>query len=165
MRNEEKKGLLILIGVAILIISVIWLFTRNKSNEDKQPINDPSSTTTSIASEDSASQGEFTKVEENGTIVNTSEKLNGSKEELGYSLTDITFGEVNGETVLKARVTNKTESAQSEFLGNIVLLDQSGNEIGRIPVNISETQPGETIEIEAYITESYANAYDFKLEK
>ena len=30
---------------------------------------------------------------------------------------------------------------------------------------VSETKAGEAIDIEASITESYANAYDFKLEK
>ncbi len=160
MKNNEKKGLLILVGVAILIVLVIWLFTRPKNNDNKGTTQNPAS------SESSASQGEFTKVEEDGTIVNTSEKLNEDRtEDIGFSVTNISFEESNGRTVLKARVTNATEKAQDSFFGNIVLFDKAGNEIGRIPVSIPKTQQGETIEVKASITESYANAYDFKLEK
>ncbi len=152
MKSKEKKGILILIGVGVLIVLAIWLFTRVGNNDKKEETNN-------------LSQGEFTKVEQDGTISNTSEKLHQDREDSGFSITNISFGEVKGETVLKARVTNVTGQAQESFLGRIVLFDKSGNKIGEIPINISETQQGETIEIEAYITESYANAYDFKLER
>ena len=46
-----------------------------------------------------------------------------------------------------------------------MLFDKNGNEMGRIPVGVAETQKGETVEVKATINESYANAYDFKLEK
>ena len=62
-------------------------------------------------------------------------------------------------------VTNKTGETQQTFMGNIILLDKKNNEIGRIPVRISTMEAGETRDIEATITESYANAFNFKLEK
>ena len=172
MKKNEKKMLLILILVAALIIGVIYFATRPK---------DEVKATGGKTTASSAAQGEFTKVEE-GTIVNTSEKLKEDKkmkgkiekkrkklkekkEEEGFALTNIKLEEKNGETVLSARVTNKTGAAQETFIGNVVLLDKSGNEVGRIPVRISDTQDGESIDIEASITESYANAYNFKLEK
>ena len=156
MKSKEKRNILILIAVGIIIICAIWLCTKLISKENVED---------STTGQSSASQGEYTKVEEDGTISNTSEKLHQNRENSGFSITNISFGEVNGETVLKARVTNVTGKAQESFLGRIVLYDKSGNEIGEIPINISETQQGETIEIEAYNTESYANAYDFKLER
>ena len=153
MKKQEKRMLLILVIVSALIITIIWFATRNKEN------NNVGGTTENVE------QGEFTKVEADGTIVNTSEKLKQTKENLGFSITNINFVKKGNETILTARVTNNTGEAQGDFLGKIVLLDKSGKEIGRIPVMISKTQNGEAIDIETTITESYANAYDFRLEK
>lgn len=154
MKKQEKRMLLILVIVSALIITIIWFATRNKEN------NNVGGTTT-----ENVEQGEFTKVEADGTIVNTSEKLKQTKENLGFSITNINFVKKGNETILTARVTNNTGEAQGDFLGQIVLLDKRGNEIGRIPTMITETQNGEAIDIETSITESYANAYDFRLEK
>ena len=153
MKKQEKRMLLILVIVSALIITIIWFATRNKEN------NNVGGTTENVE------QGEFTKVEADGTIVNTSEKLKQTKENLGFSITNINFVKKGNETILTARVTNNTGEAQGDFLGQIVLLDKRGNEIGRIPTMITETQKGEAIDIETSITESYANAYDFRLEK
>ena len=153
MKSQEKRMLLILVIVSALIITIIWFTTRNKEN------NNVGGTTENVE------QGEFTKVEADGTIVNTSEKLKQTKENLGFSITNINFVKKGNETILTARVTNNTGAEQGSFFGKIVLLDKSGKEIGRIPVMISETQSGEAIDIETSITESYANAYDFRLEK
>ena len=150
MKKSEKRGLLILILVVIIIIVGIWLITRNKNNNQNGG---------------TSSKGEYTKVDDNGVVVNTSKKLQSNKETDGFTITNIKFTEQNGETILSAHVTNKTGSAQGSFFGKIVLYDKKGNEIGRIPVMVSETENGETISIEATITESYINAYDFKLEK
>ena len=156
MKKQEKKMLLILVIVAVLIIAIIWFATRNKANNNAEG----TGTTT-----ENAEQGEFTKVEEDGTIVNTSEKLKQTKENEGFSITNISFMKKGNETILTARVTNNTGEAQEGFLGQIVLLDKNENEIGRIPAMITETESGEAIDIETTITESYANAYDFRLEK
>ena len=153
MKKQEKRMILILIIVSALIITIIWFATRNKEN------NNVGGTTENVE------QGEFTKVEADGTIVNTSEKLKQTKENLGFSITNINFVKKGNETILTARVTNNTGTEQGSFFGKIILLDKSGNEIGTIPVMISETQNGEAIDIETSITESYANAYDFRLEK
>ena len=153
MKKQEKRMLLILVIVSVLIITIIWFATRNKEN------NNVGGTTENVE------QGEFTKVEADGTIVNTSEKLKQTKENLGFSITNINFMKKGNETILTARVTNNTWEAQGDFLGQIVLLDKRGNEIGRIPAMITETENGEAIDIETTITESYANAYNFRLEK
>lgn len=156
MKKQEKRMLLILVIVSVLIITVIWFATRNKENNN---------VVETEKSTENVEQGEFTKVEADGTIVNTSEKLKENKENVGFSITNINFVKKGNETILTARVTNNTNSNQDSFFGKIILLDKSGKEMGRIPVMISETQKGETIDIETSITESYANAYDFRLEK
>ncbi len=158
MKSKEKRNILILIGVGVLIIAILFVCTRGNKKEEATGGNP-------ATEQNSASQGKYTKVEENGSIVNTSEKLHENREDSGFLVSNISFEEVNGETVLKARITNKTGADQETFLGNIVLIDKQGNEIGRIPVRVSNTQKDEMVDIEASITESYANAYDFRLEK
>lgn len=160
MKTSEKKGLLILIVIAILIIGGIWFFKSRNSNKEAKGGNSQGQPQTS------ASQGEYTKVEANGTIVNTSETLKKERTtESGFKLSNITFKDEGGETKFSALVTNMTGTNQASFYGKIVLSDKAGNKTGEIPVMIAATQAGEVVEIEATITESYANAYDFKLVK
>ncbi len=164
MKSNEKKTILILIVVSVIIIGVTWHFTRGKNSDGGETGGNPTAGQVGNAA-NNASKGEYTRVEKDGTVVNTSEKLKTEREDSGFLISNISFEEKNGETILKATLMNKTESVQATFLGDIVLMDKSGNEIGRIPVRVSEMQAGEIRDIEATITESYANAYDFKLEK
>ena len=151
MKEKEKKGLLILILVAILVIVTIWSMTRGNNGEQ-------------VATGETEKE-QIVKVEEDGTKVNVSEKLNQDKVNSGFEISNISYTESNGETILKARITNKTGSEQAEFFGKIVLLDKSGKTIGNIPIMVSATQDGEATDVEATITENYVEAYDFRLEK
>ena len=159
MRNSEKKGLLLLILVAALIIVAMIIFTKPTQKEEQN------TNSTTQPSQTEIRQGEYTKVEQDGTVVNTSEKLKEDKMEAGFEISNISYSEKNGHTVLVADVTNMTGKDQAGFMADIVLLDKEGKEQGRIPVSITETKSGETIGIQAGITARYANAYDFKLEK
>lgn len=156
MKSSEKRGLLVLIGVVIIVIGIIWLITNNKKTKNNE-VETPKNGEVSV--------GEFTETENDGTVVNTSEKLKENKEIEGFKITSIRFEEKDGQSTLIANVTNTSGEAKEGFLVDIVLYDKAGNEIGRIPGNIIETIAGETIEMRAGITESYVNAYNFKLEK
>lgn len=156
MKSSEKRGLLVLIGVVIIVIGIIWLITNNKKTKNNV-VEAPKNGEVSV--------GEFTETDSEGTVVNTSEKLKENKEIEGFKITSIRFEEKDGQSTLIANVTNTSGEAKEGFLVDIVLYDKAGNEIGRIPGNIIETIAGETIEMRAGITESYVNAYDFKLEK
>lgn len=65
MKNKEKKMILILIIMALIIIAIIWSITRGKNNKDNELQN--------------TNEEEFIRVESDGTIVNTSEKLKEEK--------------------------------------------------------------------------------------
>lgn len=151
MKKKEKKGLLILLVVAVLIVGAIWLMTRGGNEEQ-------------VATGGKGKE-QIVKVEEDGTKVNVSEKLNKDKVNSGFKISNISYKESNGETIFKARITNETGSEQPEFFGKIVLLDKSGKTLGNIPIMVSATQAGEATDVEATITENYVTAYDFRLEK
>lgn len=154
MRTSEKRGIMILIGISVLII-IILMFVGKWTNKKKEE---------GRIHEESSLQEDYTKKEGN-IVINTSEKINENKKTEEFEISNVNLKEVNGETILSARVKNNTAEKQEKFLGNIVLLDKENKGIVRIPVRISETKAGETIEIEASITGSYVNAYDYRIER
>lgn len=159
MKKSEMKGIMILAIVAIAVIGIIIGVRVGKEKDDKVD-------KIQGGSNAGIQQGEeYTQVNSEGEKINTSKKVNENKDTGEFTLSNVSLKETNGETAISARITNKSGKKQASFLGNIVLLDKSNNEIGRIPVRISELEEGQTMEIEATITENYVNAYDYKLEK
>lgn len=151
MKTKEIKGLLILVIVAIVIIMGIWLLTRN-NNENK-------------TKEETIKNSEVVQVQEDGSKINISEKVKETREIEGIKIENIRITERNGQTMLVADLTNKTDAKKERFLVNIIIYDKQGKEMGTIPGVIGEMQAGETIEMQAGITEDYINAYDFKIVK
>lgn len=168
MKKSEKKAILILILVGVLVIAGIYGVTRllNRENTSKQNNTENTNKNETIEMSDvDPSRGEFTQIESDGTVVNTSEKLKETKNEDGFELSNISYSEKDGHTSLEADVTNMTGSNQGNFMAEIVLIDKEGKEQARIPVAIPEMQIGETVGIQAGINDSYVNAYNFVLEK
>jgi len=169
MKKSEKKAILILILVCVLVIAVIWgmttLSNRNNNNEQENFNEVNKNETQREMSNVDPSRGEFTQTESDGTVVNTSEKLKETKVESGFELSNINYSEKDGNTTFEADVTNMTGSNQGNFMADIVLIDKEGKEQARIPVAIPEMQIGETVGIQAGINDSYANAYNFRLER
>ena len=168
MKKSEKKAILILILVGVLVIAGIYGVTRllNRENTSKQNNTENTNKNETIEMSDvDPGRGEFTQIESDGTVVNTSEKLKETKNEDGFELSNISYSEKDGHTSLEADVTNMTGSNQGNFMADIVLVDKEGKEQARIPVAIPEMQIGETVGIQAGINDSYANAYNFRLER
>lgn len=160
MKENEKRGILILIILSIVVVVVLVMIFRPHKN------NEIANGGTANQGQTNNGQGEYVKTNAEGEKVNTSEKINSTKEVGEYTLSNVSLKETNGETVMSARITNKSGRDQGGFFGNIVLVDKSNKEIGKIPVKVSDMKAGETREIGATITESYAeNAYDYRLEK
>lgn len=164
MKKKEKQFLAILIIAVVVIIGVIWLITNNKKTENKE-------NGQKIENNGTTMQGEFTKEENDGTIVNTSEKLKEVREVEGFKLSDVKLEGKDGNTMFKALVTNTTSEKKAGFLAKVIVYDKTGNEIGTIPASITGTaddgtvEPGETIQMMCEIDLDYVNAYDYKLVK
>lgn len=153
MRENEKKGIVILIIVGVMLILCINIFKGNgkdtEVNKEKtNRINE-----------------EFVQVLQNGTKLNTSEELKQVKMIDGLQITNIQLTEKDGQTVLLADVTNTTNTDTRVIGINIIILDKQGKEIAKIPGVISPLKSGATKQLNVGITEDYSNAYDFKVEK
>lgn len=168
MKKSGKKASFIL-SVAIVIMVTIFgaiMLLIKDNNQEQSKTEDMNKNETKVEmSEVNPSRGEFTQIESDGTVVNISEKLKRTKIELGFELSNINYSEKDGNTTLEADVTNLTGSNQENFMAEIVLLDKDGKEQTRIPVAIPEMQISETVRIQAEINESYANAYNFRLDR
>ena len=84
MKKSEKKAILILILVGVLVIAGIYGVTRllNRENTSKQNNTENTNKNETIEMSDvDPSRGEFTQIESDGTVVNTSEKLKETKKQ------------------------------------------------------------------------------------
>ena len=151
MKKNEKRIILILLAI-LLIVIVIFAVTKNKkgnNNDNTEVENKPVE--------------EFVQVLEDGTKLNTSTKLNESRDVNGFKFENIQFTEQNGQSVLLADVTNNTGKATDYTLVDVILLDKTGKEIVKLGGIISPLQPGEKTQFNMSTTLDYANSYDFKI--
>ena len=151
MKKNEKRMILILL-VILLIAIVIFVATKNKkgdNNANTEVENKPVE--------------EFVQVLEDGTKLNTSTKLNESRDVNGFKFENIQFTEQKGQSVLLADVTNNTGKATDYTLVDVILLDKTGKEIVKLGGIISPLQPGEKTQFNMSTTLDYANSYDFKI--
>ena len=148
MKKKEKRMILILVIISILIVGIIWIATRPKKEKTEEN-----------------GVEEFVQVLEDGTKLNTSDKLKEEKTVDGLKIGNIQLTEKNGQLVLLADVTNPTTKTSDAFLVDITLYDKTGKELTTVTGVIIPIKPGESTQLNAGITEKYANAYDFKVVK
>ena len=152
MKAKEKRMILIIVLVGVVIIGglLIWKNVSSKNNNEQ---------------EEEQVKEEFVQVLEDGTKLNISNKLKEEKTIKGLKIGNIQLTQKNGQSVLLADVKNETAQDVEMFLINIILLDKKGKEIATIPGIVSPVKAGATVQLNAGITEDYANAYDFKVEQ
>ena len=152
MKNNEKKGIAILVIVAV-IIGIIFFATRGKKEEVAK------STT-----ENNVTVEEFVQVLEDGSKLNTSAKLSQIKTVNGLEFGNIQLTMQNWQSVLLADVKNTTTSATELTAVDVTLLDKEGNTIVKVGGLIAPLEAGESAQFNTSMTLDYANAYDFKVE-
>lgn len=152
MKPKEKKMILLLIGITI-VVTVIAIIMNNSSQEEKQEITKADKTV--------ELQEKNVKVLEDGTKLNTSNKLKQSKKINGLEISNLQLTEKNNVSVLLGTVKNVTDTKQGGYRINVKIVDEQGNEIITVGAIIGELEPGETTEFNTSATFDYANAYDF----
>ena len=149
MKKSEKKMILILVIVSILIIGVIWLVTRPKKEE--------------IVENEVVE--EFVQVLGDGKKLNTSTKLNETKTVNGLEFSNIYLTEKDSSTDLIATVKNNTGKDITEItFVEVTLIDKEGKEIVKLDGAIAPIKAGGEKQFQINTTLDYANAYDFKVE-
>ena len=153
MKKKEKQMILVLIVVGVIILGIIYFVTRPK--EEEGTVND-------VAEQNEVVE-EFVQVLEDGSKLNTSTKLNETKNVDGLEIGNIQLSMVGGETTLFADVKNNTGSDLGVTAIDIILLDKNEEEIVTIGGVIGDVKAGESVRLEASTTLDFANGYDFKV--
>ena len=153
--SKDTKGALIIIGVAIIITVGIFFITRGKGNKEE----------VEIGEEENIVEEEFVNVLSDGTKLNTSDKLQEKKKVGGLEVRKFQLTEQGNSTILLGTITNTSSTEQGGYDVEIVVVDKTGKELGRIPAYIKKLQPGESTQLNTGITGDYANAYNFSINK
>lgn len=154
MKKNEKIIILILLVVLVIAI-IIFAVNKNKKEEDN---NENINTET----ENNVTE-EFVQVLEDGTKLNTSTKLNETKQVGIYKFENIRVTEKDGQSLILADVTNTSKNETDAKIVDIKLLDKDGKEIVTIGGIISPLKSGETKQFNSSMSLDYANIYDFEI--
>lgn len=153
MKEKEKKLILILSIITIVVVIaaiVIKNSSTNKKNENNS-VQQP--------------EEEFVDVLEDGTRLNTSDKLHETKTFEGMEISNFQVTEKDNVTVLLGTVTNVSNTTKGGYPVNIKIVDKAGNEIVTIGAFLGTLEPGESTQLNTSATFDYANAYDFSITK
>ena len=93
-----------------------------------------------------------------------SEELLKNKTFQGLELRDIEIESTSSLTHLMANITNTVDTEFPAGMVDIVFLDSSNKEMGRVPTYIDAVAPKGEIRIDTVIDKNYKNAHTFKVE-
>lgn len=157
MTRDEKRWIVLLIAVLLiaifLIVGLAVVKNLKKAEEKGNNISEQ------------LQNEEYVEVLEDGTRVNTSDKLRENKEFNGLQISNITIEEKENETILEADITNTTTTSQGDYGIYLKIKDDSGNEIKKIAGYVNHMGPNEKTKLKIKTSYDFANAYDFEIEK
>lgn len=157
--NKKGIGLLVAVGAMSMIFTGCSLFN------DNEPVNN-SQDDQHQQQEQQENKNEYIKTEEDGTRVNTSDKIKKAKFTIdGLEISNIQLSELVGKTSLTADVKNSTEEKKGDIELTITLYKKDGSVLVEMGGYIGTVEAGATSKIDAAATLDYANAYDIKIEK
>lgn len=157
MKKNEK--IIIVALVVITIIVIIIAIVRGNSNKKEETKNIGTGEQTAI------NQEEFLSVLEDGTKINTSQKLKETKKIEGMEISNLQITEKDDVTVLLGTITNTSETTQGGYTVEIKILDKQGEEMTTVSAYIGTLEPGKTTQLNTSKTFNYANAYDLSIAK
>ncbi|MCL2859409.1 MAG: hypothetical protein FWF46_02325 [Oscillospiraceae bacterium] len=164
--KSKRKLIITGITLAVLIIVVVGIAFLEKiyNNADNGP----------------STPAVYFKTLSDGTLYNTSPKLQMPKQFEGLDITNIQLtctqpvstnnvinSMIKGVTDIIATVTNNTDQTLGGYGVEITFVDEKGVPISnsKVYVEIIQLKPGATAQLHGGITENLVNAYDIQMEK
>ena len=160
--NNKSVRILIVFGAMSMIFTGCSLFN------DNEQVNKPQGEQhqRQEVQEQQEIKNEYITTEEDGTRVNTSDKIKRAKFTIdGLEISNIQLSEIVGKTSLKADVKNTTEEKKGDIELTITLCKKDGSVLVEMGGYIGTVEAGATSKIDAAATLDYANAYDIKIER
>lgn len=146
MKTSEKKMILIIILVGLLIIGMIALINKNKNKKRTEE----------------TGKTESQVVEQGGIKENTSNKLKEEKEVNGLKVNVISVTEESGVAKIRANITNTTGISQKEFPIKLQLKNDKGEVLQEVGAYVGKTKVDETRQISASVNMQVDEIYDIE---
>ena len=146
MKKKEKRMILILVIITIIAIILLY-FQKRPKNENQE----------------TAQEQELIAVQEDGSKIATSEKLQEKRKIGEIEISNINIREQNGLAKITASVTNVGEQKKEEMPVTIVLKDETGNTIAEIGAYIGTIEKGEQRGIQASANVTIDEVYDVEI--
>ena len=156
MNKNERRGIMVII-VALIIVIIVAINLILPKEEQKKGKNEEQKENTKVE--------EYAVELEDGTRVNTSNKLKEDKEFNGLRISNISIEEKENETTVQADVINQTMEGQGDYGIYLIIKDNQGNEIKKIAGYINYVEANEKTKLKIKTSYDFANAYDFDIEK
>lgn len=153
MKKKEKRMIAILVAITVVVIMIaIWMSNLKEPKEEvkRQEVKVEST-------------GENVELLEDGTRLNTSNKLKETKKINGMEISNFQLTEKDNVTLLLGTVTNTSSTKQGGYPVNVKIVDEQGNEIITVGAYLGELEPGESTQFNTSATFDCVNAYDFSI--
>ena len=167
MKDSEKRNILILLVVSVVIVVGLNIFVKVNT----KPQNDQTNTGTTLGNAPLDEQknekqeeeiDEYTQVLADGSKLNISDNLAKGKTFEGLEITNMQLKE--GETTrLLADVENKTGAKTKDRMIKIDFLDKDGNVITTMRGFINPMEAGGKSRINLSVSADVSNTYDIKI--
>ena len=155
--NKKVKKIIAAIMIIIMIAMVITIMLRFMNRQSTENIR--------TVEEQIIPKEEFVDKLEDGTRINSSDKLHETKTFDGLEISDFQLTEKDNMTVLLGKITNNANTKKGGYAVDITVLDKDRNEMTTVVAYIKELQPGESTTLNVSSTFDYANAYDFTISR
>ncbi len=155
MKKEEKRMIYILLVITVAVIGglLVWGNIIDNKMQEEKPVSE------------SKERDKYVRILEDGTKINNSSKLKETKKFEGMEITKIQLTYKKGQSILLAKVENKSKKDMETMPIQIVLYDENKNEIDRLNGVISGIKEGESTELNVGTQNNCVNAYDFEIIK
>ena len=171
----KKKELIYVIAlIVIVVLVVVGISNSKKKNNNTAQGQNQGTTQSQTAQEESTKTGQvshingdtkkYAKEQQDGSKVNTSDKLLEDRQYKNLKITNSRLSEINGITTLLADVQNVGDTAITDMtLFDIVFVDEQDNELATLVGSIIPLEAGQTTQLNSGITEDIAGAYTYRI--
>ena len=147
MKNGEKRMIIIILIVGLIIVGVVALTGKNKKENGEK----------------SKEEESYAEVLEDGTRINKSEKAKKVKEVEGLEISNLQVTEKDNVTVMLGTVTNKSNETKEDITLKIKILDKEGKEITTVRNYIGKIEAGKSTQLNTSTTFDYVEMYDYEV--
>lgn len=163
MEEKDNKFIIILVIVLIMVIAIVGLLAwgLNDSKNENMP------SQTQIEEDSMLTGSKYVTEEIKGLRINNSEKVKETKYLDGLEIKITQLSSIDNRTTFLGTAKNTTNERIEASDIILIIYDDKGNELAKENIGnvIQPVDANQEIELNISITNDYANAYDFKLER